>query len=78
MAARFQGSPETVSALLKWWAQRITAFDHDDLPVSMGILVDESWSMRPKRADVLSAAETLIEQSNRLSIRVIGKMSSSF
>ncbi len=46
-------------------AQAITAFDHDDLPVSMGILVDESGSMRPKRADVLSAAQTFIEESNR-------------
>ncbi len=44
--------------------QRITVFDHDDLPVTVGVLVDESRSMTPKRADVLTAAETFIEESN--------------
>jgi Ca-activated chloride channel homolog len=44
--------------------QRITAFDNDDLPVTVGILVDESFSMRPKRAEVLTAAQTFIEESN--------------
>lgn len=44
--------------------QRITAFAHDDIPVTVGILVDESFSMRPKRADVLTAAQTFIEESN--------------
>jgi len=44
--------------------QRITAFAHDDLPVTVGILVDESFSMRPKRADVLAAALTFIEEGN--------------
>src|ERR1700687_562659 len=33
-------------------SQRITVFDHNDLPVTVGILVDESRSMTPKRADV--------------------------
>ncbi len=45
--------------------QPITVFDHDDLPVTLGILVDESRSMTPKRADVLTAAEALILESNR-------------
>jgi Ca-activated chloride channel family protein len=45
--------------------QKITVFDHDDLPVTVGILVDESWSMTPKRADVLTAARIFIESSNR-------------
>ena len=44
--------------------QRITEFAHDDLPVTVGILVDESFSMTPKRADVLTAAQTFIEESN--------------
>jgi Ca-activated chloride channel homolog len=44
--------------------QPITVFANDDLPVTVGILVDESRSMTPKRADVLSAAETFIEASN--------------
>src|SRR6266705_3546806 len=41
--------------------QPITVFDHDDLPVTVGILVDESRSMTRKRADVLTAAQTFIE-----------------
>jgi Ca-activated chloride channel homolog len=45
--------------------QPITVFDHDDLPVTLGILVDASRSMTPKRADVLAAAEALIIESNR-------------
>ena len=46
--------------------QPITVFADDDLPVTVGILVDESRSMTPNRADVLSAAETFVEQSNPL------------
>ena len=44
--------------------QPITIFAHEDLPVTVGILVDESSSMRPKRAQVLAAAETFVEASN--------------
>jgi Ca-activated chloride channel family protein len=44
--------------------QEITVFAHDDLPVTAGILVDESFSMTPKRPDVLTAARTFIEDSN--------------
>jgi Ca-activated chloride channel family protein len=46
-------------------AQPITVFAAGDVPVTVGILVDESRSMTPKRADVLSAAETFIVESNR-------------
>jgi Ca-activated chloride channel family protein len=46
-------------------AQPITVFAANDVPVTVGILVDESRSMTPKRADVLSAAETFIAESNR-------------
>ena len=45
-------------------AQPITVFANSDVPVTVGILVDESRSMAPKRADVLSAAETFIAESN--------------
>jgi len=45
--------------------QTIIAFQHDDLPVSMGILVDNSGSMRDKREAVNSAALDLVKASNR-------------
>jgi Ca-activated chloride channel homolog len=44
--------------------QTITSFMHQDLPVSMGILVDNSGSMRPKRAAVNAAALDLVKASN--------------
>ena len=45
--------------------QTITAFLHQDEPVSMGILVDNSGSMRDKRAAVNAAAFDLLRESNR-------------
>ena len=44
--------------------QNITVFSATDEPVTVGLLVDESRSMSPRRADVISAAETFIAQSN--------------
>jgi len=44
--------------------QRITLFDPEDRPATMGILLDESHSMTPKRPEVLVAARALIEKSN--------------
>src|SRR5215471_13567995 len=44
--------------------QPITVFDSGDTPVTVGILLDESSSMAPMRAAVVTAALTLIEQSN--------------
>jgi Ca-activated chloride channel family protein len=41
-------------------------FAQGDVPVTVGILVDESFSMRPKRPEVLLAAQTFIEESNPL------------
>src|SRR5262252_3839946 len=38
--------------------QEITAFDNSDIPVTAGLIVDESRSMTPKREDVLGAATT--------------------
>jgi VWFA-related protein len=45
--------------------QTIAAFEHQDLPVSMGILVDNSGSMRDKRTAVNEAALDLVKASNR-------------
>ncbi len=44
--------------------QTINSFQHQDLPVSMGILVDNSGSMRDKRAAVNAAALQLVKLSN--------------
>jgi len=44
--------------------QTIVVFAREDLPVTVGILVDESRSMAPKRSDVLTAARTLIAEGN--------------
>ena len=46
--------------------QELNVFAHDDLPATVGILVDESYSMRPRRAEVLHAADTFIDLSNPL------------
>lgn len=44
--------------------QTIGSFQHQDLPVSLGILVDNSGSMRDKRAEVKAAALDLVKLSN--------------
>jgi Ca-activated chloride channel family protein len=44
--------------------QQITQFANADIPVTVGILVDESGSMRPKRAEVIAAALEFIKSSN--------------
>jgi Ca-activated chloride channel family protein len=44
--------------------QQITVFGNNDIPVTVGVLVDESRSMAPNRGAVLLAATTFIEQSN--------------
>ncbi|HTV04264.1 MAG TPA: VWA domain-containing protein [Acidobacteriaceae bacterium] len=44
--------------------QTIVAFEHQDVPVSMGILIDNSGSMRDKRAAVNEAALDLVRASN--------------
>lgn len=45
--------------------QRISSFRHQDLPVSMGFLIDNSGSMRDKRSIVNRAAMDLLRDSNR-------------
>src|SRR5258708_18731613 len=44
--------------------QEITQFANQDIPVTVGIVVDESGSMRPKRSSVITAALAFIESSN--------------
>lgn len=44
--------------------QQITQFANADIPVTVGILVDESGSMRSKRAEVIAAALEFIKASN--------------
>ena len=44
--------------------QRITHFKHEDIPVSLGILVDNSGSMRDKRSAVTKAVVNLVQASN--------------
>ena len=44
--------------------QTVVAFQHQDVPVSMGILIDNSGSMRDKRAAVNEAALDLVKASN--------------
>ncbi len=44
--------------------QTVASFQHTDTPVSMGILVDSSGSMRSKRGAVNAAALDLIRSSN--------------
>jgi Ca-activated chloride channel homolog len=45
--------------------QTIASFQHQDIPVSMGLIVDNSGSMREKRAAVNTAALDLVKASNR-------------
>jgi Ca-activated chloride channel family protein len=45
-------------------AQRIETFSHEDIPVTVGLVVDGSGSMRPKHNDVLSAAQVFVQASN--------------
>jgi VWFA-related protein len=45
--------------------QPIKLFKREDVPVSLGIIIDSSGSMRPKREGVESAALTLVRDSNK-------------
>jgi Ca-activated chloride channel family protein len=44
--------------------QQIQVFDPKDMPVAVGLLIDNSSSMAPKRAEVAAAALELAESSN--------------
>jgi Ca-activated chloride channel homolog len=44
--------------------QPLKIFRREDIPVSMGIIIDNSGSMRPKRAKVAAASLALVKASN--------------
>ena len=44
--------------------QEIRHFSHEDIPITVGLVVDNSGSMRPKRADVIAAALAFVRSSN--------------
>jgi VWFA-related protein len=44
--------------------QQIESFSHEDVPVTVGLVVDNSGSMRPKRTDVIAAAMAFVRSSN--------------
>lgn len=46
-------------------SQPIKSFKREDVPVSMGLIIDNSGSMRDKRAKVEAAALTLVKDSNK-------------
>jgi VWFA-related protein len=45
--------------------QSIRLFRHEDIPVTVGLVVDHSSSMLPKLGDVVEAARTFVRSSNR-------------
>jgi Ca-activated chloride channel homolog len=45
--------------------QKLATFKREDVPVSMGLVIDNSGSMRDKRPRVNEAALTLVEASNK-------------
>ncbi len=44
--------------------QQIESFSHEDVPVTIGLVIDNSGSMRPKRSDVIGAAMAFVRSSN--------------
>ena len=45
-------------------SQKIESFSHEDVPVTVGLVIDNSGSMRSKRADVIDAALAFARSSN--------------
>ena len=45
--------------------QHIRLFRNEDVPVTVGLVVDHSTTMRPKLAEVAAAARTFVRSSNR-------------
>ena len=59
------GLPQTVFHAFEDGAeQQIKLFKHEDVPVSMGIIIDNSASMKSKRQKVELAAQDLVANSN--------------
>jgi len=44
--------------------QEIDSFGHEDIPVTIGLVIDNSGSMRSKRPDVVAAAMAFVRSSN--------------
>ena len=44
--------------------QQIESFSHEDIPVTVGLVVDNSGSMRPKRSEVIAASLAFARSSN--------------
>jgi Ca-activated chloride channel family protein len=44
--------------------QSIKHFSHEDVPVTVGLVIDNSGSMRPKRAEVIAATLAFVSSSN--------------
>jgi VWFA-related protein len=44
--------------------QEITQFGNEDTPVTIGLVLDDSRSMRPKRVDVINSALAFVDSSN--------------
>src|SRR3954469_16184585 len=44
--------------------QSIRLFKHEDIPVTVGLVIDHSGSMRPKLADVVAGARTFVQLSS--------------
>jgi Ca-activated chloride channel family protein len=44
--------------------QEIESFRHEDLPVTVGLVIDNSGSMRTKRTEVIAAAQAFAQASN--------------
>ena len=44
--------------------QEIESFSHEDIPVTVGLVIDNSGSMRPKRTEVVAAALAFARASN--------------
>jgi Ca-activated chloride channel family protein len=44
--------------------QQIESFSHEDIPVTVGLVIDTSGSMRPKHSDVIRAALAFARSSN--------------
>jgi VWFA-related protein len=44
--------------------QQIKHFSHEDIPVTVGLVIDNSGSMGPKRSDVIAAALAFARSSN--------------
>src|SRR5215471_13421916 len=44
--------------------QKITVFKHEDIPVSLGLVLDNSRSIEPRKARLDAAALSFVRQSN--------------